>query len=110
MISYTIKLKYDDMCGAFSEVANLAADDEVRVRSIMEWINVQRKELTLTKSSCRTPPNHTISHGSESRVHSDVNVLDPISSKRKGSPRKLRRRGPLESSSKRRNVCFMFAY
>lgn len=98
LLSTPTQLRYDDMCRAFSEVANLAADDEVLVRSIMDWINVQQKEQTLPKSSCGRYP------GSESLSNSTVNVLDPTSSKRKDAPRKVRRKGPLELSPKKTKV------
>ncbi|XP_022876959.1 protein FAR-RED IMPAIRED RESPONSE 1-like [Olea europaea var. sylvestris] len=101
LISTPAQMRYDEMCQAFSEVADLVADDEARARAVMEWIKVQAKELILTKSSNGAHQNDVISHGSDSQNHFAVNVLDPILSKRKGAPRKLRQRGPLESSSKK---------
>lgn len=39
------------MCNGFVELANLVVDDEQHSRSIMEWITVQCKDFTTTKSS-----------------------------------------------------------
>ncbi|XP_022876824.1 protein FAR-RED IMPAIRED RESPONSE 1-like [Olea europaea var. sylvestris] len=106
LISTPAQMRYDEMCQAFSEVADLVADDEARARAVMEWIKVQVKELILTKSSNGAHRNDVISHGSNSQNHFAVNVVDPILSKRKGAPRKLRQRGPLESSSKKVKVFY----
>ncbi|XP_022857678.1 protein FAR-RED IMPAIRED RESPONSE 1-like [Olea europaea var. sylvestris] len=106
LISTPTQMRYDEMCQAFSEVVDLAADDEARARAVMEWIKVQAKELILTKSSNGAHRNDVISHGSDSQNHFAVNVLDPILSKKKGAPRKLRQRGPLESSSKKVKVFY----
>ncbi|XP_022897475.1 protein FAR-RED IMPAIRED RESPONSE 1-like [Olea europaea var. sylvestris] len=45
------QLRYNDMCHAFSQLADLTTDDEGQSRAIMGWIKCQYKELTLTKSS-----------------------------------------------------------
>ncbi|XP_022868363.1 protein FAR1-RELATED SEQUENCE 1-like isoform X2 [Olea europaea var. sylvestris] len=88
------QLRYDEMCQAFSEVADLAADDEGRACSVMEWIRSQANELWITKSSIG-------STGQIQMASSNAHLLDPASCKRKGAPRKFRRKSPLEASSNR---------
>ncbi|XP_022854679.1 protein FAR1-RELATED SEQUENCE 5-like [Olea europaea var. sylvestris] len=44
------QLRYDKMCRAFAELADLVADDEEQTRAIMDWIEFQSKELRMTKS------------------------------------------------------------
>lgn len=46
------QLRYDEMCHAFLDVADLAADDEGWTRSIMEWIKSQVKDLWDDKVRC----------------------------------------------------------
>lgn len=45
------QLRYDEMCQIFVTVADLVANDEGKYRVIMDWIQLQNKELSLTKSS-----------------------------------------------------------
>ncbi|XP_022856718.1 protein FAR1-RELATED SEQUENCE 5-like [Olea europaea var. sylvestris] len=98
LVSSPAQLRYDDMCRAFSEVADLVANDEEWSSAVMDWIKLQAKEL---KSSCGSHPSHVISCGTDSQNRSGVNVLDPVSSKRSGAPRKLRRKGLLELTLKK---------
>lgn len=86
LASTPVQLRYDDICRAFFEVADLDVDDEARSSTVMDCIKVQAKEL---KSSCCTHSNHVLSHGSDSLNHFGINVLNSLSSKRKGAPRKL---------------------
>ncbi|XP_022858952.1 protein FAR-RED ELONGATED HYPOCOTYL 3-like [Olea europaea var. sylvestris] len=51
LVSMLEQLRYDDMCQAFSEVADLAANDEGRARAIMDWIKCQATELKTSRSS-----------------------------------------------------------
>ncbi|XP_022865375.1 protein FAR-RED ELONGATED HYPOCOTYL 3-like [Olea europaea var. sylvestris] len=78
LVSSPAQLRYDDICRAFSEVADLAANDKERSSAVMDWIKLQAKELKL---SCGSHPSHVISCGMDSQNRSDVNVLDPVSSK-----------------------------
>ncbi|XP_022854550.1 protein FAR-RED IMPAIRED RESPONSE 1-like, partial [Olea europaea var. sylvestris] len=94
LVSIPGQLRYDEMCQIFSEVADLATDDEVWTRTITEWMTSQIKELRKSKSSfgsvVYSQPNSNGGH-----------ILDPVTSNRKGAPKKLRRKGPLECSLKR---------
>lgn len=101
------QLNYDNMCKTFAQVADLATDDEGRTRLIMEWIQVQAKELSMVKWSSGSNIC-TIQSGSQctgSQTTCSVSVLDPKLTKRKGAPRKLRRKCPLELNSKKTKVC-----
>lgn len=51
LVSSPGQLRYDSMCKAFAEVADLVAEDEGRARAILDWIKLQAKEL-MTRNSC----------------------------------------------------------
>ena len=78
----------------------------------MEWIESKTTQLSMSQPM----------HGSGSNLHSQasvqvalnslstelvgsVNTLDPICSRTKGAPKKLRKKSPLEKSSKKSKVC-----
>ncbi|GER44951.1 FAR1-related protein, partial [Striga asiatica] len=93
------QLRYDNLCTAFAKVAGLAADDEVRAGLIMEWIQLQAQELSMLK------------HIGEKNIDNDpasfktpcsIGVGDPKLTKRKGAPRKVRKKSPLESTSNKK--------
>ncbi|XP_022871194.1 protein FAR1-RELATED SEQUENCE 9-like [Olea europaea var. sylvestris] len=81
LVTTPAQMRYDDMRYSFAAVANLAADNEGKYRVIMDWIQLQKKELSSTKFD-----------------RSGI-VRDPKTSKRKGAPRTKRRKGPLEARS-----------
>lgn len=104
-------MRYDDLCKAFSKVADLTADDEGRTRLIMDWINLKAKELRSTKYTIETnvllhPPITLPSQSNASQNSGNVSVLDPITSKRNGAPRKLRRKSTLELKSNKVKIFF----
>lgn len=43
------QVRYDEMCLAFSDIADLAADDEEWSRAIMEWIKMQADHMRTAK-------------------------------------------------------------
>ncbi|XP_022857714.1 uncharacterized protein LOC111378711 [Olea europaea var. sylvestris] len=79
LVSTPGQLRYDRICQAYTTTADLVAKDEARTHTIMEWIGVQQKELM--SSSC--------------------SILDPKVVNKKGTPKKLRRKSLLESTSKK---------
>ncbi|XP_052204019.1 protein FAR1-RELATED SEQUENCE 2-like [Diospyros lotus] len=110
-INTPTQIRFDKMCNAFTNVADLAADDENQVCGIMEWIESKTAQLSMSQPI----------HGSESNLHSQVNVqvalnslstelvgsantLDPICSRTRGAPKKLRKKGQLEKSYKKSKV------
>ncbi|XP_022888998.1 protein FAR1-RELATED SEQUENCE 2-like [Olea europaea var. sylvestris] len=109
LVSTPGQLRYDNMCQAFSSVADLAADDEVRSRAVMNWIEVIKKELMMSPPSTGS---NILSHntfqlpsqgtGSQNTVGGSIG--DPKQSKKKGAPKKLRRKSPLETCSKKTKV------
>lgn len=111
LVSTPEQLRYGDMYRAFEEVADLAADDEGRACVIMEWIKLQRQDLMMSKKS-GTGSNAISKHSFDNtdqctdfQHHDSVTIRDPVGSRTKGAPKKLRRKGPLESSSKKGKVC-----
>lgn len=68
-------------------------------QQIIERIKLQVKDLQMTKSNVGSAIHSQHNSSSE-------NILDPMSSNKKGPPKKLLRKNPLESSSKRVNVFF----
>ncbi|XP_022858879.1 protein FAR-RED IMPAIRED RESPONSE 1-like [Olea europaea var. sylvestris] len=110
LVSTPEQMRYDDMCQAFVEVAGLACTDEVRSRAIMDWIQCQAAELRSLNSSCGSnvlsqATTHIASQCTDSQNIIGTSILDPKLSKRKGAPRKLWKKGPLESTSKKVKVC-----
>ncbi|CAA2970177.1 Hypothetical predicted protein [Olea europaea subsp. europaea] len=70
----------------------------------MDWINLKAKELRATKYILESNLllHHPIPLSSQSNASQNsgiASVLDPTTSKRKGAPRKLRRKSPLELKS-----------
>ncbi|XP_022868627.1 protein FAR-RED IMPAIRED RESPONSE 1-like [Olea europaea var. sylvestris] len=51
LVNTPTQLRYEEMSNEFAQLVNLAAEDEIRSRAIVEWIKYQCKELTTTKSS-----------------------------------------------------------
>ncbi|XP_022899212.1 protein FAR1-RELATED SEQUENCE 2-like [Olea europaea var. sylvestris] len=107
LVSTPKQLRYGDMCRAFEEVADLAANDEGRACVIMEWIKLQRQDLMMSKKSgtgSNAISKHSFDHMDQCtdfQHHDSVTIRDPVASHTKGSPKKLRRKGLLESSSKK---------
>ncbi|XP_022897684.1 uncharacterized protein LOC111411381 [Olea europaea var. sylvestris] len=104
--SYSQMLRYDDLCQDFADVANLITDDEVQSHVIKEWIINKKQELLTIKSDSGSiiishVGNPFTSQCNESKDNVSGCVRDPISTKRKGAPKKLRKKNPLESSSKK---------
>ncbi|XP_022845046.1 uncharacterized protein LOC111368085 [Olea europaea var. sylvestris] len=94
------------MCLAFSKVVDLASNNEGRARAIMDWIKSQATELRTTRSSCGSnsliqQSVHLATQCTTSQNIACVSILDPKLSNRKGPPRKLRKKGPLESTMKK---------
>ncbi|XP_022859242.1 protein FAR-RED IMPAIRED RESPONSE 1-like [Olea europaea var. sylvestris] len=107
LVTTPAQLRYDDMCRAFSQLADLTTDDEGRSRIIMDWIKCQYKELTLTKSSNGTnvmsqPAVHLPSQNIDSQKFACETMRDPILVKRKGAPKIFQTKGSLESRSKKK--------
>lgn len=111
-INTLTQVRFDKMCNAFINVANLMADNENQVCGIMGWIESKTAQLSMSQPI----------HGSGSNLHSQVSVqvalnsqsielvesaktLDLICSRTKGAPKKLRKKGPLKKSYKKSKVC-----
>ncbi|CAA2968109.1 Hypothetical predicted protein [Olea europaea subsp. europaea] len=99
-------MMYDKMCQRFATLANMTADDLVRARAILDWIDMQCKQTMVSKSSCGSNviPSHITQMASMADASQETrsdSMLDLECAKRKGAPRKLRKKCPLESSSKK---------
>ncbi|GER36193.1 FAR1-related sequence 2 [Striga asiatica] len=75
--------RYDDMCRAFVEVADLAADDEEKYTSSQDWIENKKNELILTKYD--SSDNNSSQYTSRQKMENG-NIKDPKTSKTKGAP------------------------
>ncbi|XP_022889102.1 protein FAR1-RELATED SEQUENCE 6-like [Olea europaea var. sylvestris] len=100
------QLRYEEMSKGFAQVADLAADDEMRSRAIMEWIKSQCEDMMTTRSSggSNPIPSRTTEVSNDCAVVSKLasgSIRDPQVARRKGVPRKLRKRNPLETASKK---------
>jgi len=113
-ISTPSQLRYDKLCSEFAKVADLVADDEERTRATMEWIQSQLNAMSISKvkSSCgsRMYSQHNVEEEDpncgEAATPSSGQIFDPRCSQTKGAPRKLRKKGPLETNTKKTKVCF----
>ncbi|XP_038708509.1 protein FAR1-RELATED SEQUENCE 5-like [Tripterygium wilfordii] len=70
--------RYDDMCRSFSQLADVAADNEGYFVNVMQWIKVSLKNMT---------PNSYVS-----LVPGSSNPNDPIVRRGKGRPRSVMKR------------------
>ncbi|KAL2542773.1 Protein FAR1-RELATED SEQUENCE 5 [Abeliophyllum distichum] len=71
------------------------ADDEERTREIMEWIEFQANDLSISKSRQTCGINNIAAE-----KNSTGNIGNPNYKKTKGAPKKLRRKSHLETTSK----------
>ncbi|XP_052198397.1 protein FAR1-RELATED SEQUENCE 4-like [Diospyros lotus] len=107
-ISTPSQLRYDQLCSAFAKVA----DDEERTRATMEWIQSQLNALSISNTNPSYGSNIYAQHSVQKQVCScgetatisSMQIMDPICSQRKGAPRKLRKKGPLETRTKKAKV------
>ncbi|XP_052193928.1 protein FAR1-RELATED SEQUENCE 5-like [Diospyros lotus] len=111
-ISTPSQLRYDQLCTAFAKVADLVANDEEQTRATMEWIQSQLNALNRSNANTSYGSNIYVQHSVQEQVRScgeattasSKQIMDPICSQRKGAPRKLRKKGPLETRSKKAKV------
>lgn len=98
------------MVKSFVTLANLTADDDIRSDAILEWIEAQCEQIPKMKSSCGSNIlslyiTHIASKcGASYDIGSD-SLHDPKYLKRKDSPKKFRKKCPLESSLNKVKVC-----
>ena len=103
--------RYDEMRKAFDKVADLAANNESRTQTVMEWIEFQMNDLSKIGTSCGSnlPSQQSVEVASESGVQentSSVNIHDPNCVCCKGAPRKNRLKDVLKRTSKKSKVRF----
>ncbi|XP_052198420.1 protein FAR1-RELATED SEQUENCE 5-like [Diospyros lotus] len=111
-ISTPSQLRYDQLCSAFAKVADKVADDEERTRATMEWIQSQLNASSPSNTNPSYGSNIYAEHSVQEQVRScgeiaigsSMQIMDPICSQRKGAPRKLRKKGPLETRTKKAKV------
>lgn len=111
LVSTPKQLRYDSMCQAFAQVADLDADDQCRTRLILDLIKIQVNELMSTKlcsasSIISKLTIHLSSQYSPSQTNTINSIRDLNIAKKKGAPRRLQRKSPLES--KKLGVCSSF--
>ncbi|XP_022854162.1 uncharacterized protein LOC111375555 [Olea europaea var. sylvestris] len=75
----------------------------------MDWIKCQAAELRSLNSSCGNnvisqATSHIASQSNDSQNTATTSILDPKLSNRKGAPRKLRKKGSLESTLKKAKI------
>lgn len=104
--------RYDQLHGLFDEMANLVIDDDERTHNLTELLQNELKDLNISIpiTSCGSNP---LSQGNvqiafdcpEGTRTSSGPILDPHCTITKGAPRKLRKKGILETRSKKSKVC-----
>ncbi|XP_022856932.1 protein FAR-RED IMPAIRED RESPONSE 1-like [Olea europaea var. sylvestris] len=100
LVSTPEQLRYDSMCKAFAEVADLAVDDECWTRVILDWIKVQANKLKSTKSCIAS---NIVSHCTPSQIAATNNILDPNVAKKKGAPSDFGERASSTTSKGKRS-------
>ena len=66
--------RYDKMCTDFTEVANIAADDESSYKFVLDWINKTMKDLP-KQIQCASVETTVIGEVSYSSCCANFNVL-----------------------------------
>ncbi|KAH9716663.1 protein FAR1-RELATED SEQUENCE [Citrus sinensis] len=108
-VSYDGQHLYDKMCNAFSEVADIAADDESSYKSVLDWINKALKDLPkqIRCASVETTisPTTGISEGSCSSNNIEHVINDSVATRCKGRPPCLRKQSIIrkKSTQKKKN-------
>ncbi|XP_052198368.1 protein FAR1-RELATED SEQUENCE 5-like [Diospyros lotus] len=110
-VSTPEQVKYDKLQSLFAKVANLVVDDEERTREVMEFLENQMNNTSISRRSISSD-NNILSQGSvqiafdcgEVARTSSNPILDPHCAKTKGAPRKLRQKGPLETNTIKRKA------
>ncbi|XP_022892809.1 uncharacterized protein LOC111407511 isoform X2 [Olea europaea var. sylvestris] len=95
LVCTTEQLRYERLCHAFTKMADLVARNEERSNHLLGWIEFQTNQLSnldIGSSGLHVP---------EARNDEILNILDPKLMKRKDDPKKLRKKSPLEASSKK---------
>ncbi|CAA2977483.1 FAR1-RELATED SEQUENCE 5-like [Olea europaea subsp. europaea] len=95
-ISTPDQVRYEQMCNAFTKLADMVAHDESWLKDIIEWIEYQTVESSTLKS--RTEVSVGLDGATQCTSGA---ILDPKYSKSKGAPKKLCQKGHFETSSKK---------
>ncbi|XP_052171636.1 protein FAR-RED ELONGATED HYPOCOTYL 3-like [Diospyros lotus] len=111
-ISMPSQLRYDELCSEFAKVADLVANDEEQTRATMEWIQSRLNALSISKVKLRCGSHMYSQHNveeqgpdcGEAATDTSGQIFDPRCSQTKGAPRKLRKKGPLETNTKKTKV------
>ncbi|XP_075515863.1 protein FAR1-RELATED SEQUENCE 5-like [Primulina tabacum] len=107
------QLNYEKLCKAFTDVAELAADNDDETQKLLKWIETKASDLAISKlgSGCGrnliSQLSMQVDHVDDATQVSTCKVLDPKYTKTKGAPKKLRKKGPLEKSSKKSKVRYI---
>jgi len=111
-VSTPEQVKYDKLQSLFAKVANLVVDDDERTREVMEFLENQMNNTSISRrstscgSNCNSQGSVQITSDCGEVVRTSYDpILDPNCAKTKGAPRKLRQKGPLETSTNKRKVC-----
>lgn len=94
------QLNYEKLCEAFTNVADLVADNDDETQKLLKWIESKANDLAISKlrSSCDRNLVSPLSMQVKSdRVDdatqaSTCKVFDPKYTKTKGAPKKLRKK------------------
>ncbi|KAL2484747.1 Protein FAR1-RELATED SEQUENCE [Abeliophyllum distichum] len=105
-------VRYDQLFKTFGKVANLVVDDDVRTKELMEFLENYMNEIVISKPSMTCQDSNFLSQNSvqlasdsrEVEITHMVPILYPTCKKTKGTPRKIRKKGPLEKNTKKTNV------
>ncbi|XP_022868186.1 protein FAR1-RELATED SEQUENCE 1-like [Olea europaea var. sylvestris] len=89
------QLRYERLCLAFTKMANLIASNEEHSNHLLGWIESQTNQL------CKSNYGNLVVHVLEAQNAESIHILDPKLTKRKGAPRKLCKKSPLEVNSKK---------
>lgn len=90
-ISTPDQVRYEKLCFAFTKLFDLVAHNEEQCKDISEWIE-SRTVMATSKS------NQVGSQYFEAGNIAVGDILDPKSSRTKGAPKKLRRKGHFEAT------------
>ncbi|XP_024033607.1 protein FAR1-RELATED SEQUENCE 6-like [Citrus clementina] len=94
--------RYDKMCTDFTEVANIAIDDESSYKFVLDLINKIMKDLP-KQIRCASVETTAIGEVSCSSNNIEHVINDPITARHKGSPPRLRKQSSLRKKPAQKN-------
>ncbi|KAL2479796.1 Protein FAR1-RELATED SEQUENCE [Abeliophyllum distichum] len=106
-VSTPEQVRYDQLFKTFGKVSNLVVENDVRTRDLMDFLENQMNELSISKPSmaCGSNLNSQNSGHLTSLAITEMGpIFNPTCKKTKDAPKKIQQKGPLEKTTKKTKV------